>query len=70
MVISCLVDCGQALGGARYTAGRRLFGAPKLTGKAGGILALRDTVSQIGRPGQWDNLPISPNFSMLRVRGP
>ena len=32
------------------------------------ILALGDTVSQNGRPGQWDNLPISTNFSTLRMR--
>ena len=33
-----------------------------------GILALSNTVSQNGRPGQWDKLPILSNFSMLRVR--
>jgi hypothetical protein len=33
-----------------------------------GVLALGDTVSQSGRPGQWHNVPTLLNFSMLRMR--
>src|SRR5580698_4560930 len=68
IVISYLVDFGQALGGACYTAGRRFFWGLQLQPSLLTSPAPVATVSQMGCLREGDKLPILINFSMLRMR--
>jgi hypothetical protein len=70
MVICSSVDFGQALGWCSLHRRAPLLQAQEIDKQGIEILALDHTFSQSGDLGQWDNLPIHPIFSMLRMRAP